>query len=305
MAVVEICLVRHGESVSNASGIWQGQGDSALSDRGRAQAEALARALDGEHFDRMLSSDLRRASDTARTLGRPVQADARWRELDVGAWEGLTMEQVAERFPEQIVAMRERRPVAIGGGESWPQAFARVDAAMADLRASLPNGGRAIVFAHGGLIAGFVAGLMGARDRFPWPLGPIRNTACTRLRFDDTGVQLMVHNDDTHLGPELQSRQEPRPDQHVIRLTAEEREAKESDIAALRSAMGAAVEQYAGTVVPVALPGSQIAELASELTRPSQPSFRFGVPGRRRTTSVLVSARHRMILDHGIGGFQI
>lgn len=305
MTAVEICLVRHGESVSNASGVWQGQGDSPLSDRGRAQAEALARALEGSHFDRVLSSDLRRASGTAGALGRPVQTDPRWRELDVGAWEGLTMEQVAERFPEQIVAMRERRPVAIGGGESWPEGFARVDAAMEDLRASLPDGGRAIVFAHGGIIAGFVAGLMGARERFPWPLGRIRNTAWTLLRFDDRGVELAVHNDDTHLDPELRSRQEPRPDQHVICLTAEERESVEGDLVALQRAMGPRAQQQAGTVVPVTLPSSDIAKLAWELTRPSEPGFRFGVPGRRQMTSVLVSKRHRMVLDHGIGGFQI
>ena len=106
MSVLEICFVRHAQSVSNAAGVWQGQGDSPLSELGRSQVAALRDAISGDDYDLVLSSDLSRAADTAEALGAPVEHDPRWREIDVGRWEGLTMEQVVERFPEQIAALR-------------------------------------------------------------------------------------------------------------------------------------------------------------------------------------------------------
>ena len=108
MSTVEVCLIRHAESVSNAGGIWQGHGDSHLSERGLQQVDALAGAVSDEHFDIAVSSDLRRAFDTSKSLGRAIEADEAWREIDVGQWEGLTMQQVFEKFPEQVLALKNQ-----------------------------------------------------------------------------------------------------------------------------------------------------------------------------------------------------
>ena len=131
MSTVEVCLVRHAQSESNAAGVWQGQGDSPLSAMGRRQVEALAHHIAGEPFDLAISSDLSRAAETSRAIGMEVEQDRAWREIDVGDWEGLSMDQVMERFPEQIEALRQRKPFPIGGGESWVEVFARADAASA------------------------------------------------------------------------------------------------------------------------------------------------------------------------------
>lgn len=89
-----LCLARHGETNWNIERRFQGQFDIALNARGRAQAEALARELAGAHFDRVYSSDLRRAMNTAapiaQALGLPVLATQRLREKDDGAWQGHT-----------------------------------------------------------------------------------------------------------------------------------------------------------------------------------------------------------------------
>jgi probable phosphoglycerate mutase len=57
---VRILLVRHGETVYNVEGRWQGQSDSPLTERGRAQARELARALADEPITAVYSSDLPR-----------------------------------------------------------------------------------------------------------------------------------------------------------------------------------------------------------------------------------------------------
>ena len=94
---MQLTLVRHGQSTSNKSGRWQGQGDCPLSDLGRAQARALASRLHDQVFDRIVASDLARAADTARALARAVATDPAWREIDLGRWEGLTRQEVASR----------------------------------------------------------------------------------------------------------------------------------------------------------------------------------------------------------------
>lgn len=197
-APIEITFVRHGESVSNVVGRWQGQGDAALSDDGRRQAERLASRLSDEPFDRVIASDLRRAADTARALGRDLEQDPAWREIDVGAWEGLTREEVATRFPREIDALRRGEPIAIGGGESWGDLERRIDAALARLRASLAPGSRAIVVTHGGVIHTVMSGLLGLRDRRPRPIGRVMNTAITTVRFDGDVVELVRYNDACH-----------------------------------------------------------------------------------------------------------
>src|SRR5207249_8628682 len=90
---VRILLARHGETVFNVDGRWQGQSDSPLSDRGLAQARELGRALADEQIAAVYSSDLGRAMATAREVGAPhglaVQAEPKLREIHVGGWTAL------------------------------------------------------------------------------------------------------------------------------------------------------------------------------------------------------------------------
>jgi len=307
MSVLEVCFVRHAQSVSNAAGIWQGHGDSPLSDLGRAQVDALRGALSDERYDFALSSDLSRAADTAEALGARLEHDPRWREIDVGNWEGLTMDQVVERFPEQVAALRERRVFEIGGGETWPDVFARADGALARIRERLPEGGRAIVFTHGGIIAAVLSGLLGVRDRFPWPLGRMRNTGRTTLRFSAGAVELVAHNDDSHLGPGLRQAYEPRSDQVLVRLTPMDSQSEAPDTAAadFNSAIKSARKTGAGGVVSVSGTSRHIAELAQATSGASAREFRFIEPLAGQSAELLISDDHQMLLDYGRPSFQI
>jgi probable phosphoglycerate mutase len=304
MSVLEVCFVRHAQSVSNAAGIWQGQGDSPLSEMGRAQVEGLTRTLRDQPYDLAISSDLSRAADTAKSLGINVEQDRAWREIDVGEWEGLTMDEVIERFPEQMVALRERRTFEIGGGESWPEVFARADGALAALRGRLPEGGRAIVFTHGGIIASILAGLVGARDAFPWPLGRMRNTGRTTLRFQDERVELLAHNDDRHLNEELRQPYEPRPDQVLVRLSTVG-EASDPGTTDFNSAIKSARNTSAGGVVSVSAASQRIAKLAQDTAGTVPSEFRFLEPPLGHTSELLISDGQPMLLDYALPSIQI
>src|SRR6187402_1864557 len=89
MLSARLFLVRHGQSTYNAQARLQGQADPPLSDAGRAEAELLRPALARFGDDHVVTSDLKRARETAALLGYPdARPDARFREIDVGEWSG-------------------------------------------------------------------------------------------------------------------------------------------------------------------------------------------------------------------------
>ena len=148
-------LVRHGETTWNLDGRIQGQGDSPLSPAGVAQADALARRLAGENADLLVSSDLGRTMQTAEPLARmsglPLRAMAEFRERSFGIFEGLTLPEIAARYPDEHERWRSRDPAyAMPGGESLGRLRERVESALIDIA----RGGarRVIVVTHGGVL---------------------------------------------------------------------------------------------------------------------------------------------------------
>lgn len=101
-------LVRHGQSEGNVVRTFHGQTDYPLTERGREQARQAGEKLKGVSFVRCLSSDLSRARDTAEACvagrGMTVELCPALREQDVGEMEGLSWEEMGERFP----GLRER-----------------------------------------------------------------------------------------------------------------------------------------------------------------------------------------------------
>jgi len=155
-------LIRHAESTWNAGGRWQGHGDPPLTARGRSQAVALAQRLSGEGIDLLIASDLARSAETAAILGvhwgLVPRHDPRLREIDIGAWTGLTREQIAEREADLLARFEaedlEARP---GGGETRLEIRARVRSAAAELAAT--HRGRCVALVtHLGVIRALAPG---------------------------------------------------------------------------------------------------------------------------------------------------
>lgn len=151
-----ICLARHGETNWNIERRFQGQFDIALNARGRAQAQALARELANAHFDRVYSSDLRRAMNTAAPIaearGLTVLATQRLREKDDGVWQGHTHAEVQAKYAEDYQHYLTRdADFAAAEGETLNEFSRRVRSVLADI-ARESAGLTVLVVAHAGVL---------------------------------------------------------------------------------------------------------------------------------------------------------
>lgn len=161
-----IYLLRHGETVWNTLGRFQGQMDSPLTQHGIEQADCVASLLHREILDDKLSyemhvSPLGRALETAARIQRafpiPSREDARLMEVSVGSWDGLTKFEIANEFPGGLDGAGAfdwyfRSP----DGESFDAACGRAGSWLADVREPT------IAVTHGlfgRLIRGVYAGL--------------------------------------------------------------------------------------------------------------------------------------------------
>lgn len=151
--MLRLLVIRHGETVWNRMGRYQGCLDTRLSAVGWRQARALAVALADRRIEAVYTSPLRRALDTARALsaaqGCPLRKDAALREICHGAWEGLTVAEVAAGFPELwTLWLRHPNRVVMPGGESLEDVEARVLPAI-DRIAEHHVAGTVCVVTHG------------------------------------------------------------------------------------------------------------------------------------------------------------
>jgi broad specificity phosphatase PhoE len=151
--VSRLLLARHGETEWNRIGRWQGHADPPLNETGRRQAAELADSLRGSDIVAVYSSDLRRASETAHTIGKQlgleVIEDPALREIDVGSWSGLTRAEVEQRFPEGYARWLHGQ---IGhDGETREELTQRVVPATLRIAAAHP-GEHVLVVTHGGVI---------------------------------------------------------------------------------------------------------------------------------------------------------
>ncbi len=198
---MHITFLRHGESTGNASGIIQGADSSPLSERGMMQAAAVGERLAPRPFDLVVSSDMERAVQTAEALDVPFTVDAAWREMDVGEWDGLTGEQIAEEFADEMAALARGEVVRLGRrGETIPELVHRVTSAMNGVFAQLTEGQRALVVCHGGVVESVVGFVLGNRDLHR-AISRVTNTSLTSVFAAPGRLVLTRFNDAAHLGP--------------------------------------------------------------------------------------------------------
>ncbi len=201
--MTHLYLIRHGQTEWNLAGRYQGQSDVPLSQKGIDQANSLARNFPAKALDAVYSSDLKRAVATAQAVADKfsleVQRKPALRELSFGAWEGLTYDQIVEKWPEALRDFFIHPDVLhIPEGESFPILQKRaVGCIQAILR---ENEGKSIaVFAHGAILRAILADALGVPLANVWRLRQ-SNTAVNRIDYAKDGVPVVEYiNNTAHL----------------------------------------------------------------------------------------------------------
>jgi len=202
---MRLLCIRHGQSVANNEGRFQGQSDSPLTDLGREQARALARRLarEGWSLSAILTSDLSRAAETAQILGdalrTPVFPDERLREHDVGILTGLTLAQIEQQYPEIMRALNHDPVLPVIPGEESQDAFRRRVVSMLDLIRSSHSEEHAVaIVSHGRTLGMILVHLLGLDPdrRMPFRFG---NTSLSVVELYPHRNLLASLNDLCHL----------------------------------------------------------------------------------------------------------
>ena len=137
--MTKIILIRHGESLANANRIYLGHTDWDLSEKGYEQAEAVANKIKHIKIDRIYSSDLIRAYNTAlphaKLRNMEVIAKKELREVYLGKWECRKIEELEREYPESFLVGWHKHfgECAVPGGESIPELATRIYNAVLDI----------------------------------------------------------------------------------------------------------------------------------------------------------------------------
>lgn len=158
-------LVRHGELVTSKEWRYVGQMDVKLNETGKEQFEKLSSRLLSEQIYRIYSSDLNRTMDSAEIIGHRLgiinESISEFREIDLGVWEGLTLEEIEERFPEVLIKRSEDiKNFRVINGESFSDVNKRVIPKLKNI-IEINSGKRILVVAHGGVNRIIIADALG------------------------------------------------------------------------------------------------------------------------------------------------
>ncbi len=203
-------LVRHGETAESREHRFCGSRDCLLTAEGRLMADAIAtRCLTAGDWRAVLSSPLTRAVDTARpaaaALGLPIEWRDGLREIDHGAWDGLTPDEVKAIDPAGFVRY-DQHPALTSppGGESGFAVAARALQVVDEIRTTWDDGD-ILVVSHKATIRVLTCALLGMdidlyRLRLTMPVASF-----TTFEFGATGPRLRSMADQSHLPPDLRS----------------------------------------------------------------------------------------------------
>lgn len=198
----KLYLVRHGESEWNILSKVQGQSNTNLTSVGREQAKKVAKRLVEEKIDIIFSSDLNRALDTARIIGKTfgleVNTFEELREIKFGIWEGLTTQEIVDKYTkEHLIWMKEPHNLNLPEAEKLIDLQERllriVNTIMKDNKDK-----NILIVSHGASIKALILGILGIDISFYNKL-TISNTSLSIIEYRDYSPVLRVLNDANHL----------------------------------------------------------------------------------------------------------
>ena len=198
----KIFLVRHGESQWNVLKKIQGQQDVPLTDRGMKQANLIGNRLVHERIDRIYSSDLKRAYDTAEIIGKRLSLNViptkEFREIDFGIWEGMSNDEMhTEYYNELCLWRKEPEKLKVEGAESLRELQLR---AMAAVNKIINNevGDNILIVSHSATLKTIILGLLNM-DLAYFKNLTLGNVSLSIVENRDYNRVMKVLNDTCHI----------------------------------------------------------------------------------------------------------
>lgn len=163
--MTRLYLVRHGETEWNKASKIQGRTDTELSDYGLEQAEKLARSLSGEAINVIYTSSLQRASKTAEIIACSrncsILKSDEYHEIRLGPWEGMTIDEIQEKYGEHLMAYREDPAnFRLPGAETFDQLTGRTYNAILEI-VKRHSGSNILLVSHGTTIKAAIIKILG------------------------------------------------------------------------------------------------------------------------------------------------
>ncbi|MBR2897102.1 MAG: histidine phosphatase family protein [Oscillospiraceae bacterium] len=204
-----IYVMRHGETDFNLRGLIQGQNDSMLTENGIALTVITAKALQDVKFDRVISSPLKRAHDTAEIMLREnrvssaaIETDDRLKEFSFGEWEGRSCKPTEETTELNNFYYRPREFRGLPGGESTAQVVARTREFLLETANDPQNDGKTLLITtHGGAMRALLQEVYGETDDF-WH-GGVPDNCTVNVIGAENGKLSLVMDDTIYYDPAL------------------------------------------------------------------------------------------------------
>lgn len=151
----QVILVRHGETDWNLAGRFQGHADPGLNAKGKSQAMGASELLASEEVNVIFTSDLARAVETGRQIGAvhgvPLNMEPLLREINFGAWEGLTFRELQAEYPEVLREwLQDPFTFRVPGGETAGELGERVLLAWDKILHESNSAQTVVIVAHAG-----------------------------------------------------------------------------------------------------------------------------------------------------------
>jgi len=203
--MTRLYLVRHGETEWNKVSKIQGRTDTQLSSHGVEQAKKLAERLSEEDINVIYSSSLQRALKTARIIAEhkscSIYESEAYHEIRLGPWEGMTMNEIQEKYGEHLVTYRDNPAnFKLPGAETFEQLSERTYRAIQEIVAR-HSGSNILLVSHGTAIKAAIIRILGI-DINNYNKFKIDNASISIIDFyGDTAERPVIYclNDTGHL----------------------------------------------------------------------------------------------------------
>lgn len=202
-----VYFIRHVQASGNIDRVFQGQIDTEVSEQGLIQLGDLKERFQDTPLDRIYTSPLKRAKMTSQAVkgdkAIPVIEDNRLKEIAAGIWEGVSLDAIAEQFPDDLKLWQTKLwEFQVEGSESCRQVYDRTGKALGEFLEQSENQTLAVV-SHGCSLRNMLCFAMGKKVEELGEVSWLGNASVTKMTFDKR-VPGFVHylNDQSHVTPE-------------------------------------------------------------------------------------------------------